>query len=480
MNANLEFFPVISPALTGANVLPLTGIAMFVAINHHNIIQHSGLAMRHEGLLVKAKCYRIQNAYPIYPRASRHDYWCFVKIDKKYFAYPYELACNNNMDIVCDGWGETTNNYDYMKYYDGVGYVDENDYCCSISDECVYHRDDACYCEVDDDYYSSDACVYGKYLASYGRLEEGYFLERDSWTSDGTNKHYHESVYKNTCEACNNNYHSSESDYSDYCCDDCYDSSQESESMLDRHNYHTNVLRHHGFGTSKQKINGQFVYLGVELELLANDDSSDCNTINNFSNENDFCIATEDGSLDENLGVEFVFNPQGLPEQKENVQKLFDEIGDCLDEYVGSEYGLHIHISRHFISELSALKIQNFVSAQEKFFRSIGGRSGNGYQTKKHFLTNASDLKCKASSRYNMVNLTNDATIEFRYPVSTHNVDQIGRNLELVHACTMFCCFNLSLHKTNVANIEALELFKAFIVSNKKTYPLLTSHLANV
>ena len=95
--------------------------------------------------------------------------------------------------------------------------------------------------------------------------------------------------------------------------------------------------------------------------------------VNNFSSSCSYAIPTEDGSLDSSRGCEFIFRPEGLEVQKDNVNDLIDKIGSCLNhrtkDTYDEDYGLHVHASSHFLGFASKLKIQKFVSRCATNFR---------------------------------------------------------------------------------------------------------------
>lgn len=244
--------------------------------------------------------------------------------------------------------------------------------------------------------------------------------------------------------------------------------------------YSTNVIDHKGFGSSSMKISGENVYLGLELECFADYNSSSRKEVvlglNTYdvSKENTYCVATQDGSLDGEHGVEYIFRPEGLLQQQRNVKHFIENAGQFLAEDAGDGYGLHVHVSSHFLSDVDKLKIQNFISIFEKYFRSIGARNKTEYQYKKDVSSNR-DMRRGCSNRYSMVNTGNPATIEYRFPKSLVDEVHINTNLEMSLAVTMFCKYHLSSVSMDFKKKDSssLEKFIEYVAKNKKQYPLL-------
>lgn len=258
--------------------------------------------------------------------------------------------------------------------------------------------------------------------------------------------------------------------------------------QLNRMCYSTDVLDHKGFGTTNTKINGKGVFVGLELEVYADFNSGNKKEvlipINKFamSKKNTYCVATSDGSLSSSNGVEYIFRPEGLNQQKHNVHEFVNGVGRYLCEDAGDGYGLHIHVSSHFLSELEKVRIDNFIATFEKYFRKIGARGKTEYQEAKRLHSNQ-ELRYSDHSKYRMLNISKPQTIEFRFPKSLVNEVHINMNLELALAVTMFCKYNLSnvALNTKVCSAMALRKFIQYVARNKKQYPLLNAeHSANI
>lgn len=261
----------------------------------------------------------------------------------------------------------------------------------------------------------------------------------------------------------------------------CRSCNEDVYSRLMRLCYSTDVINYKGFGNTSMKINGQGVYVGLELETYADFNSANrrevLTKLNKFAaGKQNYTVATRDGSLSDSNGVEYIFRPEGLNHQKRNVADFIQSIGDCLAEDAGNGYGLHIHVSSHFLSEYDKIRIDNFVSIFEKYFREIGGRAETEYQVKKKIKSN-SQMRLKDDSKYKMVNIGRNGTIEYRFPKSLVNEVHINMNLEMALAVTMYCKYHLSSAKLDTRSDKATALkgFIDYVSANKMQYPLLNA-----
>ena len=184
-----------------------------------------------------------------------------------------------------------------------------------------------------------------------------------------------------TCASCDEYFHYDDLRYNEHddCsyCENCYE--EHPSRLHNRLCYSSDVIRYHGFGDHQSKIKGKLVYIGYELECLADEsEAEDLDyTLNNMRHGHcnfDYCIPTMDGSLDDAYGVEFIFKPDSLNSHSENLEHFIENVGDQLYKTAGNGYGLHVHVSNNFLSEFDKIKIQNFASIHDSELRFIGGR----------------------------------------------------------------------------------------------------------
>ena len=203
------------------------------------------------------------------------------------------------------------------------------------------------------------------------------------------------------------------------------------------------------------------------------------NTKKNIKNDLYLCeksgyaIPTQDASLDNELGVEFVFKPDNFDNYQEHIDLFIDDYSG-LDVKPGNGYGLHIHVSNHFLGESAKVRIQNFVEMFEINFRAIGGRAQTVYQRGKN-AGSKMPLKNGNKSKYQMVNILPIKTIEFRFPKSIVESEHILTNIELAHAITMYCYANF-----HIFIMQDFNRFVQFVAQNKKEYKHLNAYFSKV
>ena len=381
------------------------------------------------------------------------------------YTYAEALECE-------DSEGNTFTFNDDAKFSYSCGYYDSNEMTVidsrlyAIDDTVILHNgkrahsDDVVWCDELDEYYMYSDCT---------QLENGKYLPDDMTirTADGCYYSQNaEDVY--ACDGCNEYFHSDDLHYheSSECsyCENCYE--ENSNSLKNRLSYSTDVIQYHGFGDHQNKINGKQVYIGFELECLAHDDEVEAldDTFNDMKHGYrgfNYCVPTCDGSLDDDLGVEFIFKPDSLENHSENLKHFINNIGNYLYTNAGNGYGLHVHVSNNFLSNFDKIKIQNFAAIHDAKLRFIGGRDETNYQPKK-MLFKTSDMKQGNSNKYQAVNISPSNTIEFRFPVSLVDHEHIMRNLQLAYSLCLYVKYHC-----NYANINDFNLYLDWLKSEK-------------
>lgn len=374
-------------------------------------------------------------------------------------------SCYNDFDFDDNvsfsysvGW------YNSEEYVVIDGELVDKDDVVELHNGCMCHRDSAIYIDYRDDYYHEDDCVID--------VNDNYILRDDAVRVNGD--YYHEeSEDIFTCENCDETFHIDDY-YEDGVCVSCGKSHQRVHGLM---SYHTNVLEFWNLPSkADKKVGGKGVFCGFELEMQAIDDQVHkvsefvSNFGGNFDSKFIFC---QDGSLDDRLGFEAISAPLNMNDAKERAAWLVSNLCSDGKELVekdvdgGHKYGLHVHISSHFLSTFDKTKIQNFCTIHEKFIRKVGKRGKTEYQTVKN-IRKLADKKYGNDSRYQAVNIQNSATIEFRFPSSIVCEHHIGLNIELAYAITMFCAFS-----ANVISQDQIEEFYKFVEKNRGEYPLL-------
>ncbi len=336
----------------------------------------------------------------------------------------------------------------------------------------IVHEDDAVWCEEIEEYHLESDCT---------RLENGEWLPDNQVIRTANGCYYSQNDNDiASCNACDESFHYEDMHYNEHddCsyCENCYE--EHGSKLKNRLCYSTNVINYHGFGDHQNKINGKLIYIGFELECLA--DESEVEELDenlkdmqhgrcNF----DYCVPTVDGSLDDNYGVEFIFKPDNLENHSENLEHFIDNVGNQLHITAGDGYGLHVHISNNFLSDFDRIKIQNFASIHDSELRFIGGRDETGYQPKK-MLGKTADMKKGNANKYQAVNISPASTIEFRFPVSLVDHGHIMRNLQLAYSICLYVKYYC-----NYTNIDDFNLYLNWLKTDKQ-FKLLSDYFVQL
>lgn len=265
------------------------------------------------------------------------------------------------------------------------------------------------------------------------------------------------------CSACEEYYSDRSANYSDdgTFCNDCIGDHIKNENIKD---YGYDPLNDLDFlGDPKDDL-----YLGLELEVYVNKDLNDtANTVSDLLNG--YAILKEDSSISM-PGFEIVTAPCSLAIHREKITEFFSNNPD-IDTDDSIDIGLHIHISRKPLTQLTIGKMLVFINNpdnQDKIV-AIAGRSSNKWATispKK-----ITDIK-KQTSRYEAINLQNNDTVEFRIFASTVDPKLILARLEFVHALTIWV-------KDQSMLSLGWNIFISYVRENKALYPNLVEWLDN-
>ena len=477
MNLQFTFANVIPECLKGQ--IALIDLALFLQITDK--LDHSGLVLLGEKLIKGKKFEGFDNIiyFAKSPSYSRHCYpkkW--VQLHENGLAVPKEYAYNACLEIhINEGDDYSTLCAGNISFSHSCGYYNNEDKI--VHDHELYDLDDIVHLH-NGETCRRDEAIFIEYEGEYYHEEDCVFTENQEWILERHSiRLANGDIYRNNdediqrCDDCEEYFHYDNLYYNERE-DESYCSSCECnhpDSSLDRMDYSSNVLHYKGFGHTDLFINKKPVYLGLELECLVSSGYED--DVNDFTKNCKYAIATEDGSLDSNLGIEYIFRPEGLEQQKDNVEDFINEMSTNLEHgskrYYDTDYGLHVHVSSHFLGKSTKLKIQNFVNDTFYYMQIIGGRDSTTYQDYKSCKWNDLDTK-----RYNFVNITNSETIEFRFPAAIIDEDHIKTNLELALAITMFCKFELKMLELKKKGRSTYNDFCKWVINNKDHYPLLT------
>lgn len=148
-----------------------------------------------------------------------------------------------------------------------------------------------------------------------------------------------------------------------------------------------------------------------------------------------------DGSLDR--GFEMITLPFGLPQQRVLWRHVLQRrYAGKLRSHQTETCGLHIHVSRNPLTATQIARMVMFMNNpdHEKLIRAIARRYHNPFsQVKAKSWTTAA----QSYDRYEVINLTNDRTVEFRIFRGSTNADTVVASLEFVNALVSFCARNI-------------------------------------
>jgi len=261
------------------------------------------------------------------------------------------------------------------------------------------------------------------------------------------------------CDSCDETYAVQGGWHEDYC-PNCYDNDSCGE---DEEFYYPRLNRFFGIGPK---------FFGLEIECEVNSSQARGEKLRQLrSILGDYAALKEDGSLD--YGIEIATQPASMKEHKVRLAKLFAKLPRGLSAWRRPSCGLHIHVSRSPLSDLTIAKTVCFVSANHnrRFIKLIAGRDSNSYckiQPKK--LGTAAKYN---ADRYEAINLQNINTIEFRLFKGTLRDVSVYKALEFTDALTNYA----GCAARSIRDSQSRVKFCAFVEENKATWPNLCAFI---
>lgn len=211
--------------------------------------------------------------------------------------------------------------------------------------------------------------------------------------------------------------------------------------------YHYNYPDVKFFGDSK---NNSVPYLGIELEVDEGGES-DSNVRKIFrytKNEDLFFYCSHDGSIHD--GFEIITQPATLEYHLQydynNLFRILRRMGYLSHDT--STCGLHIHFNKSFFGDNEKRYTTRLIYIINRFWEEIQTFSRRNERAMKryskkielHEVRNFYKDKNNNSSHenhYYAINISNEATIEFRMFKGTLNLDTFINTLQFVHNCIM-------------------------------------------
>ena len=236
------------------------------------------------------------------------------------------------------------------------------------------------------------------------------------------------------------------------------------------HNYSTRVEGMLKFKATKVRPNT--VYLGCELEYETNNRNRAQLAVGKLMHGH--ALMKSDGSI--RNGFEIVTCPATLDIHLDIFKKFYDNIPPDLK--IEKNVGMHVHISRKPLSQLTIGKLTEFLNRldNKQFIAHIAGRIDNNYARMSGDRTVTFPIRNRnGGDRYNALNLNNQNTIEVRLFATPMNYKEFAMRLQFVQALVDYCSpaqSSLALKKQT-----HYEAFMGWLSSRRRMFPELSNHL---
>ena len=236
------------------------------------------------------------------------------------------------------------------------------------------------------------------------------------------------------------------------------------------HNYSTRVEQLLKFKATRVRPNT--VYLGCELEYETNNRNRAQLGVGKLMHGH--ALMKSDGSI--RNGFEIVTCPATLDIHLDIFKKFYENMPPDLK--IANNVGMHVHISRKPLSQLTIGKLTEFLNRLDNkdFLHHIAGRIDNSYARMDSDRTVTFLRKYShGGNRYNALNLINEKTIEVRLFATPMNYKEFASRLQFVQALVDYCSpaqSNESLKKQT-----HYQAFMHWLSSRKRMFPELSYHL---
>ena len=345
------------------------------------------------------------------------DFYCNDCFNEKFFSCSecgdtnerIDSFCTVKDELICEDCKDES--YVYCIHCDSLNHEDDSNNLPSGENVCS-----DCY---DDNYFTCNSC------------EE--INHNDQSISTG---------YNLICEDCCCNYY--------FTCDSCNEIFNQDEMLSNDNgcycnNCNSGLINSYEFkphwiiqrDDPKERVYG----IENEIECERNSNKDDIAEWITDHYEDDFIFLKEDGTID--YGFEIVSHPLSLKYHKERPYRdIFNHlINEECSSHNTKTCGLHIHAEKKGLNNLDLIKIVSFVNLNIENYQMLARRKdGNSYGKWKG-IKNGKELKeCFYNyDRYEMVNLENHSTIEFRMFRGTLKHSSFIACIELVDATIEFC-----------------------------------------
>lgn len=250
-----------------------------------------------------------------------------------------------------------------------------------------------------------------------------------------------------------------------------YDEDEQRDSNVD---YYTSRIDNHNiFKLPYEKLKRDTLTLGVELEvqLRQSNDVSRNEVAEIIKNDFDnFVICKEDSSI--GYGFEIVSHPATFDYHKFAWERFFSNSSKYVKSFGSNSTGLHIHIGRKAISQLTTGKILYFINSDinKIFLNKISGRNATDYCYRDNNLKIANVRSYRDRGAFCPF-VHHSPTHEFRLFKGNTNKESFYKTLEFVVSLTRYAQNECSAINPNYR--DYIEYFK----SVNYLYPYLSNWL---
>ena len=268
-----------------------------------------------------------------------------------------------------------------------------------------------------------------------------------------------------TCDDCSEVIHNDNAHFHDdgTYCEYCYNENH--SSNIHEYSYEPYL----NFQSSDDDNESRLAYLGFELEAGGVTSSERNDIADSISDGEDTFYLKEDGSIPD-YGFELVSHPITLKRHKEldwaGVLRSMSNGGMRSHDLGEESCGLHVHISRNYLSPYKWLLIDWFISKYQDNFETIARRKETHWaRFKKSNGLPVKEVYGKSNgTRYQAVNFENSNTVEFRLFRGTLKYSTFIATLEIVDALVHWAN-QLSISDI-LASGDAFANFTAYIQSS--------------
>ena len=229
----------------------------------------------------------------------------------------------------------------------------------------------------------------------------------------------------------------------------------------------------HGSGAKSSGPKDDTLYLGFELEAggtTGGKMTTASNEVVALSDEETRFHLERDGSIPQ-YGFELISAPHTLAAHKEEDWEGILEImlnHGMRSHDLGGRCGLHVHVTRKFLTVPDCAKIDLFVSKNQTFWERVARRTSGQYARYVDKSVEQAGRSDSGAGRYSAVNFTNDKTVEFRLFRGTLRYETLMGVLGLVDG---LCRWIKTRSTTEIAtNSGEVARFVKWMESDMETY----------